>query len=50
MRPDIRHDVNMTDVTTYMTAIKRAYWSERGRKDMRDDFQWKRQLQQPARG
>ncbi|KZV30160.1 starch synthase 3, chloroplastic/amyloplastic [Dorcoceras hygrometricum] len=31
-------------------GVNRAYWSDRGRKDMRDDFQRKRQLQQPARG
>ncbi|KZV48617.1 hypothetical protein F511_26971 [Dorcoceras hygrometricum] len=46
----IRHDVNMVDVATYMSAVNRAYRFERGRKDMRDDFQRKRQLQQPVRG
>ncbi|KZV16826.1 hypothetical protein F511_40746 [Dorcoceras hygrometricum] len=50
MRPDIHHDVNMADVETYMVAVNRAYRSERGRKDMRDDYQRKRQMQQPVRG
>ncbi|KZV54726.1 hypothetical protein F511_41774 [Dorcoceras hygrometricum] len=40
----------MADVATYMAAVNRAYRSERGRKDMRDDFQRKRQMQQPVRG
>ncbi|KZV37805.1 hypothetical protein F511_26837 [Dorcoceras hygrometricum] len=50
LRPDIRHDVNMVDVETYMAAVNRAYRSERGRKDMREDYQRKTQMQQPARG
>ncbi|KZV22209.1 hypothetical protein F511_28150 [Dorcoceras hygrometricum] len=50
LRPDIRHDVNMADVETYMAAVNRAYRSERGWKDMRDDYQRKRQMQQPIRG
>ncbi|KZV50966.1 hypothetical protein F511_09100 [Dorcoceras hygrometricum] len=39
----------MADVTSYMAVVNRAYRSERGRKDMRDDFQRKRQMQQPVR-
>ncbi|KZV30386.1 hypothetical protein F511_23017 [Dorcoceras hygrometricum] len=50
LRPDIRHDVNMADVATYMAAVNRTDRSERGRKDMRDEFQRKRQMQQPVRG
>ncbi|KZV45497.1 hypothetical protein F511_08000 [Dorcoceras hygrometricum] len=50
LRPDIHHDVNMTDVATYMAAVNRAYRSESGRKDMRDDFERKRRMQQPTRG
>ncbi|KZV32022.1 hypothetical protein F511_23135 [Dorcoceras hygrometricum] len=42
LRPDIRHDVNMADVATYMATVNKACWSERGRKDMRDDLQRKR--------
>ncbi|KZV21046.1 hypothetical protein F511_36610 [Dorcoceras hygrometricum] len=40
----------MADVATYMAALNKTYRSERGRKDMRDDFQRKLQLQQPVRG
>ncbi|KZV50728.1 hypothetical protein F511_20055 [Dorcoceras hygrometricum] len=40
----------MADVETYMATVNRAYRSERGRKDMRDDFQRKRQMQHPIRG
>ncbi|KZV30023.1 hypothetical protein F511_41077 [Dorcoceras hygrometricum] len=50
LRPDIHHDVNMAYVTTYMVTVNRAYRSERGRKYMRDDFQRKRQMQQPVGG
>ncbi|KZV26919.1 hypothetical protein F511_41168 [Dorcoceras hygrometricum] len=50
LRPYICHDVNMADMNTYMDTVNRAYWSERGRKDMRDDFQRKKQLQQPTKG
>ncbi|KZV18756.1 hypothetical protein F511_13029 [Dorcoceras hygrometricum] len=39
----------MADVTSYMAAVNRAYRSERGRKDIRDDFQRKCQMQQPVR-
>ncbi|KZV52457.1 hypothetical protein F511_20651 [Dorcoceras hygrometricum] len=39
----------MADVETYMAAVNRAYRSERGRKDMRDDYQRNRQMQQPVR-
>ncbi|KZV52398.1 hypothetical protein F511_33539 [Dorcoceras hygrometricum] len=49
LRPDIRHDVNMADVTTYMATVNRAYRSERGRKDMREDYQRKRQIQPSVR-
>ncbi|KZV50344.1 hypothetical protein F511_36266 [Dorcoceras hygrometricum] len=40
----------MADVETYMAAVNMAYRSERGRKDMRDDYQMKCQMQQPVRG
>ncbi|KZV29448.1 hypothetical protein F511_29292 [Dorcoceras hygrometricum] len=50
LRPDIRHDVNMVDVDTYMATVNMAYRYERGRKDMRDDFERKHQMQQPVRG
>ncbi|KZV16403.1 hypothetical protein F511_34967 [Dorcoceras hygrometricum] len=40
----------MADVGTYMATVNRAYRSERGRKDMREDYQRKIQMQQPARG
>ncbi|KZV36031.1 hypothetical protein F511_31454 [Dorcoceras hygrometricum] len=40
----------MTDMETYMAAVNRSYRSERGRKDIGDDFQRKRQMQQPVRG
>ncbi|KZV41445.1 mucin-19 [Dorcoceras hygrometricum] len=32
---DIRHDVNMAHMATYMAALNKEYRSERGRKDMR---------------
>ncbi|KZT75214.1 hypothetical protein F511_47761 [Dorcoceras hygrometricum] len=35
LRPDIRHDINMADVATYMAAVNRSYRCQRGRKDMR---------------
>ncbi|KZV35560.1 hypothetical protein F511_32445 [Dorcoceras hygrometricum] len=47
---DIRHDVNMADVSTYMSAVNRAYRFERGRKDMRDAFQRKRSQQPRPQG
>ncbi|KZV46305.1 hypothetical protein F511_20654 [Dorcoceras hygrometricum] len=50
LRPDIRHDVNMADVETYSGAVNRLYRSERGRKYMRENYQRKRQMQQPTRG
>ncbi|KZT75776.1 hypothetical protein F511_47199 [Dorcoceras hygrometricum] len=40
----------MADVETYMAAVNRAYRSERGRRDMREDYQRKRQFQPPVRG
>ncbi|KZV50300.1 hypothetical protein F511_38955 [Dorcoceras hygrometricum] len=50
LRPDIRHDVKMADMETYMAEVNRAYRSERGRRDMREDYQRKRQFQPPVRG
>ncbi|KZV18566.1 hypothetical protein F511_44460 [Dorcoceras hygrometricum] len=40
----------MADVETYMAAVNRAYRSERGRKNMMEDYQRKRQMQPPVRG
>ncbi|KZV53149.1 hypothetical protein F511_16484 [Dorcoceras hygrometricum] len=38
------------DMLAGITRSNRDYRSERFRMNMRDEFQWKRQLQQPSRG
>ncbi|KZV49176.1 hypothetical protein F511_04445 [Dorcoceras hygrometricum] len=40
----------MAHVETYMEVVNRAYRSERGRRDMRDEYLRKRQIHQPVRG
>ncbi|XP_073141019.1 uncharacterized protein [Henckelia pumila] len=45
LKVDIKHDVRMTDVLTYESAVSRALRSEEGRREIQREQQGKRQFQ-----